>query len=40
VAGNSVNGPLSCSGNNPAPADGGKPNISKGPAAHQCADLT
>jgi 5'-nucleotidase len=40
VAGNSINGPLSCSGNNLAPTDGGRPNTTKGPAVGQCADLT
>ncbi len=40
VAGNSVNGALSCAGNNPAPTDGGKPNTSNGPATGQCSGLT
>jgi large repetitive protein len=40
VAGNSVNGALSCSANNPAPTDGGTPNTSNGPATGQCSGLT
>jgi Putative Ig domain len=40
MASNSVNGALSCSDNRPAPADGGKPNISAGPAMGQCSGLT
>jgi hexosaminidase len=40
MAGNSVNGSLTCSGNNPAPADRGEPDTSNGPATGQCADLT
>jgi Putative Ig domain len=40
VAGNSGNGSLSCSADTPAPAHGGKPNTSNGPATGQCAGLT
>jgi len=40
VAGNSVNGSLSCSADTPAPAHGGTPNTSNGPATGQCAGLT
>jgi hypothetical protein len=40
VAGNSVSGALSCSDNDPAPARGGKPNTSAGPATGQCSGLT
>lgn len=39
VAGNSVNGSLSCTGNNPAPGDGGTVNTAPGTAAGQCAGL-
>jgi hypothetical protein len=40
VAGNSVSGALSCSGDKSAPTDGGKPNTSNGPATGQCSGLT
>jgi hypothetical protein len=35
IEGNSISGSLSCSGNSPAPADGGQPNTS-GPRSGQC----
>jgi hypothetical protein len=39
VAGSTVRGPLSCSGNVPAPVDLGSPNVVHGPASGQCAGL-
>lgn len=39
VAGNRVGGPLSCSGNSPAPDNDGRPNTVLGPKTGQCADL-
>ncbi|WP_329104611.1 ExeM/NucH family extracellular endonuclease [Micromonospora sp. NBC_01699] len=39
VAANAVNGPLSCSGNTPAPGNDGRPNNVRGPASGQCARL-
>ncbi|MFI6761616.1 family 20 glycosylhydrolase [Micromonospora sp. NPDC050417] len=39
VSGNTINGPLSCTGNNPAPANNGLPNIVRGPTFGQCAGL-
>ena len=37
LAGNTVGGPLGCTGNTPAPADNGDPNTVSGPATGQCA---
>ncbi|MFJ5118093.1 phosphodiester glycosidase family protein [Kitasatospora sp. NPDC088548] len=37
LAGTTVNGPLDCSGNTPAPTDGGHPNTVHGPVSGQCA---
>ena len=39
VAGNTVTGPLSCSGNNPAPVNEDRKNTVRGPASGQCARL-
>lgn len=39
VAGNAISGRLSCSGNSPAPTDGGQPNTVSGPATGQCSAL-
>jgi 5'-nucleotidase len=39
IAGNTVNGPLACSGNNPAPGNDGRKNTVHGPASGQCAKL-
>ncbi|MFL6124371.1 ExeM/NucH family extracellular endonuclease [Actinophytocola sp.] len=39
VAGNSIVGPLACSGNNPAPGNDGRKNTVYGPATGQCAKL-
>jgi 5'-nucleotidase len=39
VAGNTITGPLACSGNNPAPGNDGRKNTVRGPAAGQCAKL-
>ncbi|MFI7675804.1 ExeM/NucH family extracellular endonuclease [Actinophytocola sp. NPDC049390] len=39
VAGNTVTGPLSCSGNDPAPGNDGRKNTVNGPATGQCAEL-
>jgi hypothetical protein len=40
LSGNHIGGPLGCSGNVPAPTDGGMPNVVSGPASGQCAKLT
>ncbi len=39
VAGNSINGPLTCTGNQPAPVNNGLPNTGRGPRLAQCAKL-
>ena len=39
VAGNTVNGSLSCTGNNPVPSDNGSINIVSGTASGQCAAI-
>jgi 5'-nucleotidase len=39
VAGNTIVGPLACSGNNPAPGNDGRKNKVHGPATGQCAKL-
>jgi hexosaminidase len=39
VAGNHIAGPLSCTGNTPAPTNAGRPNTVSGPKAGQCAGL-
>jgi len=39
LARNTVNGPLNCTGNTPAPSTMGVPNTVKGPRAGQCAAL-
>ncbi|GAB1515965.1 ExeM/NucH family extracellular endonuclease [Actinophytocola sp. KF-1] len=39
VAANTIAGPLSCSGNNPAPGNDGRKNTVHGPASGQCAKL-
>ncbi|HIZ35882.1 MAG TPA: hypothetical protein H9815_08895 [Candidatus Ruania gallistercoris] len=39
VSDNQVNGPLSCSGNDPAPVNAGLANEVSGPSTGQCADL-
>jgi hypothetical protein len=39
VSGNSITGPLSCSGNNPPPVNNGHPNNVRGPTAGQCSGL-
>jgi DUF4097 and DUF4098 domain-containing protein YvlB len=39
VSGNTIRGPLACSGNAPAPLDLGEPNSVSGPAAGQCSSL-
>ncbi|HEX6360528.1 ExeM/NucH family extracellular endonuclease [Actinophytocola sp.] len=39
IAGNTVAGPLACSGNNPAPGNDGKKNTVSGPKFGQCAKL-
>ena len=39
IAGNTVNGPLACSGNNPAPGNDGRKNTVHGPSSGQCAKL-
>ncbi|HYQ64952.1 ExeM/NucH family extracellular endonuclease [Actinophytocola sp.] len=39
VAGNTIVGPLACSGNDPAPGNGGRKNKVYGPATGQCAKL-
>lgn len=36
---NEIRGPLSCSGNDPAPLDLGSPNTVRGPQSGQCSDL-
>ena len=36
---NEIRGPLSCSGNDPAPSDLGSPNTVRGPQSGQCRDL-
>ena len=39
VAGNTISGSLSCSGNNPPPGDNGQPNKVSGTATGQCSSL-
>ncbi|MFI5694620.1 family 20 glycosylhydrolase [Kribbella sp. NPDC051586] len=39
VSGNRISGPLSCSGNVPAPTNAGRPNSVSGPKSGQCAGL-
>lgn len=39
LAGNEIGGPLSCSGNDPAPDNLGSPNTVRGPQSGQCRDL-
>ncbi len=39
VARSTIDGPLACSGNTPAPIDLGAPNTVRGPASGQCAAL-
>ncbi len=39
IAGNTINGPLSCSGNDPAPGNDNRKNTVRGPASGQCAKL-
>jgi hexosaminidase len=39
VAGNTIGGGLSCSGNDPAPTDAGRPNIAHGSASGQCSAM-
>jgi 5'-nucleotidase len=39
VAGNTITGPLACSGNDPAPGNDGRKNTVRGPATGQCAKL-
>ena len=39
VAGNTIVGPLACSGNNPAPVNDGRKNTTRAPATGQCARL-
>lgn len=39
VSGNTIDGPLSCVGNDPAPVDEGVPNQVAGPTSGQCAEL-
>jgi 5'-nucleotidase len=39
VAGNTITGPLACSGNAPAPGNDGRANTVRGPASGQCARL-
>ncbi|MBB4909709.1 ExeM/NucH family extracellular endonuclease [Actinophytocola algeriensis] len=39
VAGNTVTGPLACTGNNPPPTNDGRKNTVRGPASGQCAKL-
>ena len=39
IAGNTITGPLSCSGNNPAPGNDNRKNTVRGPASGQCAKL-
>ena len=39
LAGNTIRGWVSCSGNSPAPTDGGQPNNVSGPATGQCSTL-
>lgn len=39
VSGNTIVGPLACSGNEPPPVDGGYPNTVSGPKSGQCGDL-
>ena len=39
IAGSTINGPLSCSGNNPPPGNDGRSNTVRGPASGQCARL-
>lgn len=39
IAGNTIVGPLACSGNNPAPGNDGRKNTVRGPASGQCAKL-
>lgn len=36
IEGNTISGSLSCSGNSPAPTDGGQPNTVSGPRSGQC----
>jgi hypothetical protein len=40
LAGNTIAGPLACSGNNPPPTDAGQPNTVTAGASGQCATLT
>jgi hexosaminidase len=39
VSGNHINGPLTCTGNSPAPANNGRPNTTSGPKSGQCSTL-
>ncbi|WP_229688316.1 ExeM/NucH family extracellular endonuclease [Micromonospora yangpuensis] len=39
IAASTVQGPLRCQGNDPAPVDEGRPNTVQGPARQQCANL-
>jgi arabinogalactan endo-1,4-beta-galactosidase len=39
IAGNEIEGPLSCTGNEPEPVDNGSPNEVRGPKSGQCAGL-
>jgi hypothetical protein len=39
VSGNTIVGPLTCSGNQPPPTNDGQPNTVSGPASRQCSDL-
>ncbi|WP_026877137.1 glycosyl hydrolase 53 family protein [Jiangella gansuensis] len=39
IAGNTINGPLMCSGNTEAPVNNGAPNTVSGPKSAQCRDL-
>jgi len=39
IAANTINGPLSCTGNDPAPVNEDRPNTVRGPATGQCARL-
>jgi hypothetical protein len=39
LAGNSIRGPLSCTGNDPAPVNRGRPNEIRGPASGQCSAM-
>lgn len=40
LAGNTITGPLACSGNDPAPVDAGHPNSVEGPVTGQCEELS